>query len=131
VTKPLDVARAELLALYEEWFARVGPEPGDFFARVLADDWVYIDFLGVRRAKADYEPYIAGVAPGSGPRAPRDLEVRVLGDIAIVHGSYEIAGGAVASDTTLRFTAVWQLRDRSWVALAHHTSAVADPRSPS
>ena len=125
--KSLDLARDELLALYEEWFARVGPEPGDFFRRVLADDWVYIDYLGVARGKADYEPYIAGVPPGAGPRAPRDLDVRLVGDVAIVHGSYTIPGAAGSTGTTLRFTAVWLDRDGSWLALAHHTSAVAGP----
>jgi hypothetical protein len=121
----VDVARGELLALYEEWFARVGPDPGDFFRRVLADDWVYIDYLGITRGKADYEPYVAGVPPGAGPRAPRDLAVRLVGDVAIVHGSYTIPGVEGASGTTLRFTAVWLHRAGSWLALAHHTSAVA------
>ena len=127
--KTADVARAELLALYEEWFARVGPDPGDFFVRVLADDWVYVDYLGVRRGKADYEPYIAGVPPGTGPRAPRDLHVRVIGHVAIVDGSYAIQGRAASSETTLWFTAVWVDRDGTWVALAHHTSAVTDQGS--
>jgi hypothetical protein len=125
MTGPIELARTQLLALYEEWFARVGPEPGDFFDRVLADDWVYIDYLGVTRGKADYEPYIAGVPPGAGPRAPRDLEIRLVGDLAIVHGSYAISGGEGTAGTTLRFTAVWLARDGSWLALAHHTSAVA------
>ena len=127
MTKSIDVARTELLALYEEWFARVGPEPGDFFRRVLSDDWVYIDYLGVTRGKADYEPYVAGVPPGAGPRAPRDLDIRLVDDLAIVHGTYTITDATGTSGTTLLFTAVWLDRDGSWLALAHHTSAVADP----
>ena len=113
------------MALYEEWFARVGPDPGDFFKEVLAPDWVYIDYHGVKRTKADYEPYIAGVPPGSAPRAPHDLRVRLVGEVAIVDGSYTIVGSAGDPETVLRFTAVWIDRDGRWVALAHHTSAVA------
>jgi len=129
MTKPVDVARGELGALYEEWFARVGPNPGDFFQRVLADDWVYVDYLGVVRGKADYEPYVAGVPAGGGPRAPRDLNVRLFRDLAVVHGSYTIPGGERSGGTTLRFTAVWLDRDGAWIALAHHTSAVGVPSS--
>lgn len=126
--KPIDLARRELEALYEEWFARVGPDPGDFFERVLAPDWVYIDFTGTERGKADYEPYIAGVPPGAGPRSPRDLRVRLVGDVAIVDGSYAIpwgAPGGAGGETVLRFTAVWRDEGDRWVALAHHTSAVS------
>lgn len=123
--RSVEAVTRELLALYEEWFARVGPEPGDFFDEVLADDWVYIDFDGIVRGKADYEPYIAGVPPGAGPASPRDLHVRLVGDVAIVHGAYAIPGREGAGDTTLHFTAVWRDRDGRWEALAHHTSAVS------
>jgi hypothetical protein len=118
-------ARVELLELYREWFARVGPEPGDFFQRVLAPDWVYIDYRGVERGKSDYEPYIAGVPPGAGPRSPTDLRVRLYGEVAVVDGRYAIKDSAGA-ETVLRFTAVWLRREGGWVALAHHTSAVTD-----
>jgi hypothetical protein len=120
-----DAARRELEALYREWFGRVGPEPGDFFQRVLSDDWVYIDYLGVTRGKADYEPYIAGVAPGTAPKHPRDLHVRLFEAVAVVDGSYLIGEADGGGGTWLRFTAVWIRRSGSWVALAHHTSAVA------
>jgi hypothetical protein len=117
-------ARDDLQALYEEWFARVGPDPGEFFDRVLSPDWVYIDYSGVQRGKTDYVPYIAGVRPGTGPRSPRDLHVRLFGEIAVVHGSYAFGGSS--GETVVRFTAVWLRRGDGWVALAHHTSAVAD-----
>jgi ketosteroid isomerase-like protein len=123
-------ATRQLQALYEEWFARVGPSPGDFFDRVLSDDWVYIDYRGVTRGKADYVPYIAGVTPETAPRSPQDLHVRLVGPLAIVHGSYTILGGTEHA-LTLRFTAVWKEDGDSWRALAHHTSAVMEPPSAS
>jgi hypothetical protein len=42
----------------------------------------------------------------------------------VVDGSYAITAHDVP-DTVLRFTAVWLHGDGRWVALAHHTSAVA------
>jgi hypothetical protein len=124
-TDSVELARRELLGLYEEWFARVGPEPGDFFQRVLDPDWVYIDYNGVQRGKSDYEPYIASVPPGTGPRSPGDLHVRLYRDVAVVDGSYEITSDD-GGGTVIRFTAVWLHRDTGWLALAHHTSAVAE-----
>jgi ketosteroid isomerase-like protein len=117
-----DEALREFERLYLEWFARVGREPGDFFERVLSDDWVYIDYRGEVRGKAEYGPYIAPVPPERAPAHPQDLKVRLFGDVAVVHGSYKAPGGGVDIDRTLLFTAVWIHRAGGWQALAHHTS---------
>ncbi len=122
----IDDARRDMERLYQEWFARVGPEPGTFFRETLAEDWVYIDYRGVVRGKADYEPYIAHVPPERAPAAPRDLVVRLVGGVAIVHGAYLAPGGGDDPDRVLRFTAVWSRRDDRWVNLAHHATAVED-----
>lgn len=116
---------AELGRIYLDWFARIGTDPGDFFERVLADDWVYTDYLGVVRYKPDYEPYIRHVPRDRAPAPPRGLRARRFGNVAIVDGSYLAPGGPTDSDQLLRFTAVWAQRDGQWQALAHHTSAVA------
>lgn len=118
--------RAELESIYRDWFALVGRDPGDFFEQVLSDDWVYIDYLGEVRGKAEYGPYVSVVPLGRAPARPRDLKVRLFGNVAVVHGSYEAPGGDADIDRTLRFTAVWIHRAGRWQALAHHTSAIAD-----
>ena len=110
--------------LYLDWFSRVGHDPGDFFDRVLSDDWVYIDYRGEVRGKAEYGSYVAVVPPERAPAHPKDLNVRLFGDVAVVHGSYQAPGGGADVDRTLRFTAVWIHRSGDWQALAHHTSAV-------
>ncbi|HEX2368175.1 MAG TPA: nuclear transport factor 2 family protein [Acidimicrobiia bacterium] len=125
----IDEVRDELERLYLEWFERVGGDPGDFFDRVLSDDWVYIDYNGAVRGKPGYADYIKPVPPARAPRRPRELQVRTFGDLAIVHGAYEVPGGGTDPDRTLRFTAVWIDRDSMWRCLAHHTSAVGDPVS--
>ncbi|HKY46476.1 MAG TPA: nuclear transport factor 2 family protein [Acidimicrobiia bacterium] len=124
MSEPDELTR-EFTQLYQDWFARVGPDPGDFFERVLSTDWVYIDYLGKVRGKADYEPYVAAVPPERVPTHVGNLGVRRFGDLAIVHGSYEAPGGRDDVDRTLWFTAVWIHRQGRWQALAHHTSAVA------
>ncbi|MEX0863921.1 MAG: nuclear transport factor 2 family protein [Acidimicrobiia bacterium] len=115
---------AEFERIYDEWFDRVGGDPGDFFETTLSEDWVYIDFNGIVRYKPDYEHYIAPVPRDRAPAAPRDLRVRTFGEIAIVDGSYLAPGGGQGLDRELMFTAVWIKRDARWRALAHHTSAV-------
>lgn len=124
MARSADETREEFEQLYLDWFARVGRDPGDFFERVLSDDWVYIDYHGEVRAKADYGPYVTAVPLGRAPAHPQDLKVRLFGNVAVVHGSYNAPGGGADLDRTLRFTAVWIHRAGRWQALAHHTSAV-------
>jgi ketosteroid isomerase-like protein len=125
MARSADETREEFERLYLDWFARVGRDPGDFFERVLSDDWVYIDYLGEVRGKAEYGPYVAVVPLERAPAYPQDLKVRLFGNVAVVHGSYNAPGGRADVDRTLRFTAVWISRAGRWQALAHHTSAVA------
>jgi hypothetical protein len=124
MTRSTDQIREDFERLYLDWFSRVGRDPDDFFERVLSDDWVYVDYHGEVRGKADYGPYVAVVPAERAPAHPQGLKIRLFGDVAVVHGSYQAPGGGVDVDRTLRFTAVWIHRSGSWQALAHHTSAV-------
>jgi hypothetical protein len=125
MARSADETREVFERLYLDWFARVGRDPGDFFERVLSDDWVYIDYNGEVRGKAEYGPYVAAVPLGRAPAQPQDLKVRLFGKVAVVNGSYRAPGGEADLDRTLQFTAVWIYRAGRWQALAHHTSAVA------
>lgn len=120
-----DESREDFERLYLDWFSRVGRDPGDFFERVLSDDWVYVDYHGEVRGKAEYGPYVASVPLDRAPNHPKDLNVRLFGNVAVVHGSYRAPGGGADVDRTLRFTAVWIHRAGRWRALAHHTSVLA------
>lgn len=121
--------RAELERFYAEWFTAIPKHDDEFFGRVLSDDWVYTNIDGEVRGKLDYLDYIKQV-PGDAP--PNELlafEVRLFGDIAIVHGDYAVtsaAPGARHLDSRTRFTAVWIRRGGSWHALTHHGTTIAE-----
>jgi ketosteroid isomerase-like protein len=53
-----------------------------------------------------------------------DVRVRIMGDVAIVHGAtrYETSDGRTA---TGRYTDVWAKRDGRWVAVAAHVTRSA------
>jgi uncharacterized protein (TIGR02246 family) len=118
-------AERELTAVYRQWLAAIPGEP-DFFEHTLADDWVYVDVSGSVRGKADYIPYIK--AAPSGVRLELDaLRVKLLGDVALVHGDYRVLGHEADGTETVmptRFTAVWVHREGRWQALAHQSTAV-------
>jgi hypothetical protein len=66
------------------------------------------------------------------PRAERigcdDVDVRLLGDVALVHGvMYRLSTGAVA---LTRYTTVWQSRGARWQAVAAQFTKLAPTRNP-
>ena len=50
-----------------------------------------------------------------------DVDIRVLGDVAIVHGrtTYTLADGSPGAG---RYTDVWERRDGQWLAVAAHVT---------
>ena len=116
-------ARRELEALFRAWLAAVPGHDSAFFERTLSDDWYYTDVAGTVRGKREYIPYVAGVPPQVRLDL-RDLAVRLFGELALVHGVYEIDDGA-GGLTRTRFTAVWIRRAGGWQALTHHATAIA------
>jgi ketosteroid isomerase-like protein len=50
-----------------------------------------------------------------------DVDIRVLGDVAIVHGrtTYTLADGSPGAG---RYTDVWERRDGRWLAVAAHVT---------
>jgi hypothetical protein len=66
------------------------------------------------------------------PRAERigcdDVDVRLLGDVALVHGvMYRLSTGAVA---LTRYTTVWQSRRARWHVVAAQFTKLAPTRNP-
>ena len=121
--------RAELERLYAEWFTAIPRHDDEFFGRVLADDWVYTNIAGEVRGKLEYLDYIKQVPQDAPPNELLAFEVRLFGDIAIVHGDYAVtsaAAGAPHLGSRTRFTAVWIRRGGPWQALTHHGSTIAE-----
>ena len=117
----------EITALYERWFVEVLSDSWDFFEQHLADDWVYTNFVGEVRTKADYRTYIAHVPEDRMPTSLGNVIARNVGGVGIIHGDYLAPGGVDDVDRLLRFTSVWQQRDGRWQCLTHHTTVVAGP----
>jgi hypothetical protein len=125
--RSVDEVRKKLHDLYAQWFASIPDDRNGFFDRVLSDDWFYTNFFGEVRGKTEYKEYIKAVDPTRGPRGVSDLNVRIFGDLVLVHGRYEVPGGNGDPDRDVRFTAVWIERPSGWQSLAHHATLVTPP----
>ena len=77
---------------------------------------------GKRIGKGEFLERIAA-GPGVTDVACDEVDVRPLGDVALVHGvTHYVRHGQPAST---RYTDVWALRDGRWQAVAAHLTAVA------
>jgi hypothetical protein len=93
INKTVDQVREELQSLYQEWFMQVPPDgDSEFLKKILSEDWVYINYIGEVRGKAEYLEYIKPVPLSARPRDVSDLKVRIFGDIVLVHGRYLAPG---------------------------------------
>lgn len=114
--------------LYEQWFAALPARDREFFQRVISDDWVYTDIFGEVKGKQAYLRLLDLIPTDATPNRMRELTVRRFGELALVHGRYEVDAvlldGTDTSSST-RFTAVWIDRgDGSWQSLAHHATSI-------
>jgi ketosteroid isomerase-like protein len=125
----VDVELAERFrGLYDEWFAALPTRDAPVFERLISDDWVYTDIFGRVRGKQDYLRLLELIPADAPPNRMRELAARRFGDLAIVHGHYEVEtvllDGTDASSST-RFTAVWVDRGGGrWQSLAHHATSI-------
>lgn len=123
-------AREDLLQIMRGWTEACGGSVKDyaFLERHLDDSWIYTDFHGVQRTKAEYLKFIDIIV--SYTQEMRRAEVRVVGDnLVIFSGVYRSTARAadVAMANTIDFCAVWELRGDVWKCLVHHTVRVPDP----
>lgn len=125
--RSVDEIRTELLRLYDQWFEAVPPDvDSEFLRNILSDDWVYTNYLGEVRGKAEYLEYIKPVPLSARPHpTDRDMKVRVFGDIVIVHGRY-FAPGVGENGETLLFTGGWEASSGEWRCLFHHTTILRE-----
>ena len=86
------------------------------FSELLAEDFV-VQTPGITRNREEYLEYIAGPRPFT-DLALLEVRVRVLGDVALIHGrtSYRLV-----SDGTTRealYTDAYQKRDGEWLCIS-------------
>jgi ketosteroid isomerase-like protein len=86
-----------------------------WYEQNLTDDFVCIRADGRRIDKAEFLRLTAE-GPGVSNVSVDDVDVHLLGDVALVHGvtSYTRDG----SPMSRRYTDVWRLRDDRWLAVA-------------
>ena len=111
---------ATLLALNADYVNSV--QRGDVrrFDAILADDFVCSNPDGSRVDRAGFLEQTARPVTISG-LAAHDVDVRLLGDVAIIHArtTYTLADGRPG---TGRYTDVWARRDGQWLAVAAHVT---------
>jgi ketosteroid isomerase-like protein len=89
-------------------------------ATILADDLVYTHSSAAVDSKASYLESLTSGRVTYKVIKPSDLQVRVFGDIAVIHGAaaMEVDANGQAIVNTLRFTDIWAKRDGRWQMVA-------------
>jgi ketosteroid isomerase-like protein len=89
-------------------------------ATLLGDDLVYTHSSAAVDSKASYLESLTSGRVTYKVIKPTDLQVRVFGDLAIIHGvaAMNVDANGQALVNTLRFTDVWARRDGRWQMIA-------------
>jgi ketosteroid isomerase-like protein len=115
---------ATLHRLNAEYMRAVAEADTAWYDENLSDDFVCTLADGRR---IDRESFLRRTAEGTGVTEVGydEIDVRLLGDVALVHGvsHYRIAG--VHAST--RYTDVWHLRAGRWLAVAAQLTRIARP----
>jgi ketosteroid isomerase-like protein len=93
-----------------------------WYAEHLADDFVCTRADGRRIGKEEFLR-LAAEGPGVTDVSYDEIDVRPLGEVALVHGvTHYVRDG---SPTSTRYTDVWRFRDGNWQAVAAQLTPVA------
>ena len=109
-----------LLDLNREYIRSVQHGDVERFGKILADDFLCSNPDGSLVDRKAFLEQTAKPVTISGLEA-HDVVVRVLGDVAIVHGrtTYTAPDGAAGAG---RYTDVWARRDGRWLAVSAHVT---------
>jgi len=115
-------AVCELHRLNADYIRAFAERDIEWFDEHLSDDFRCSLENGRRIGKAEFLERVA-----AGPRVTDvtydEIDVRPLGDVALVHGVTHYRHKCQAAST--RYTDVWALREGRWQAVAAHLTAVA------
>ena len=111
-----------LLALNAEYIRSVQESDVAAFRRFLATDFLCTQADGSLVDREQFLRQSAAPARISGLQA-LDVDVRLLGDFAIIHGRTSFAKPDGASGAG-RYTDIWARRDGRWLAVAAHVTRV-------
>ncbi len=112
---------ASLEQLNRDFFHSDQSSDAKRFAEILAEDFIS-QFPGVTRNRAEFLDYIAKPRPFK-DLAMHDVNVRILSDVALIHGRATYTLLADGAQQEALYTDTYQKRDGTWVCVA--ASAIA------
>jgi hypothetical protein len=86
------------------------------FRELLAEDFI-MQTEGVSRNRAEYLKYIAKPRPFK-DLAVHDVNIRILGDVALIHARSTLTTLADGVDKEALYTDTYQKREGTWVCVA-------------
>ena len=86
------------------------------FSEFLAEDFI-VQTPGVTRSREEYLEYIAKPRPFK-DLALREVKIRILGDVALIHGRATYTMIADGVDQEALYTDVYQKREGAWVCVS-------------
>ena len=100
---------------------------------LLSLTYTHADAFGALSHRAAWLTYAAGRAGRSTQISFRDVEIRRIGDFAVVTGINNVTGSGARNRAdekplSLRFTQVWVLRDGRWLREAFQATPIAAER---
>jgi ketosteroid isomerase-like protein len=130
--KDKNSAEQTLIQLENDWSQADLKRDAAALDRILAEDWIGIDFEGAVLSKAQA---LKGIDSGSGSLQStvlRDMKVRVYGDTAIITGSDTEKGEYHGKDSSGKYlwTDVFVRRHGRWQAVSSQSTKLAATRGP-
>jgi hypothetical protein len=86
------------------------------FSEFLAEDFI-VQTPGVTRTREEYLEYIAQPRPFK-DLALRESKIRILGDVALIHGRATYTMLATGEEQEALYTDVYQKREGTWVCVS-------------
>lgn len=121
-----------LIQMEEDWSQADVKQDAAALNRILADDWIGIDFEGTMLTKPQA---LKGIGSGSGSLQStvlRDMKVRVYGNTAIITGTDTERGEYHGKDSSGKYlwTDVFVRRQGRWQAVSSQSTKRTAPDAP-
>ncbi|MCR9293509.1 MAG: nuclear transport factor 2 family protein [bacterium] len=124
----LEAEKEAIVKIEKEWAKALVEDDTDWFKKTLADDYKSVFPDG---EVWDRERFIDALATGEMDCSEveiLDLDVRVLGDVAIVIGHYKVAGNANGNPFASKdkWTDVFMKMDGTWKCVSSHGCTLSE-----
>jgi ketosteroid isomerase-like protein len=126
--KTISVLTEEVKKLMQEWIESYAKRDTAFLERHLSDDYVSTFPDGtVLDKKGEIEAVKAGAVAFT--ETPREMKVRIYGEVAVITGRSTIEAKVKGQDVTgeYRFTHVWIKQSDGWQVVASQVTRIVKP----